>query len=103
MHWIISENRDAIMALCERFNVDTLEVFGSASDEESFRSEKSDVDFLVKFRRPARLGPLEEYFGLRAELGRLLQRPIDLVEYSAVENPFVRRQIEASRKPLYAA
>ena len=36
-------------------------------------------------------------------LQALLDRPVDLIEASAVKNPYIWKSIEASRETLYAA
>lgn len=105
MHRLISEKQNRISDLCRRFNVGRLEVFGSAADANGggFDEASSDADFLVEFLKPASLGPLDEYFGLRGELEALLGRAVDLVELSAIKNPYVRNSIERSRELVYAA
>jgi predicted nucleotidyltransferase len=40
---------------------------------------------------------------LLQELENLFQRKVDLVEVSAVCNPYIRRNIESSQVSLYAA
>jgi predicted nucleotidyltransferase len=100
---LIETHRDQIAELCRRFNVQRLDVFGSAARGTDFDPERSDVDLLVSYRSD-RPGPgLTEYFTLRDALAELLGRPVDLVMAGAVENPFVRAGIERSRQMLYAA
>jgi hypothetical protein len=45
----INEKRDALAAICRRFGVTRLEVFGSAARGGDFDHDRSDVDFLVTF------------------------------------------------------
>ena len=101
MHRLISENREAIAALCKRFGVNRLEVFGSAARGSDFDATLSDADFLVEFQRGGKLGPLEEFFEFRNELSALLHRPVDLVEPGAVKNPYVARGINRARELVY--
>ncbi len=49
------------------------------------------------------LAPLEQFFGLAHALEDLLGRPVDLVEPSAIKNPFIRAAINRSREVLYGA
>lgn len=99
---LIQDNRAAIEALCLRFNVASLEVFGSAANDE-FDVARSDVDFLVEFK-PLEPGPLADaYFGLLAELGRLFNRKVDLVTPKAIKNPYFLRAVNETRRMLYAA
>ena len=63
----------------------------------------SEVDFLVEFKAGSTLAPLEQFFGLAKALEDLLGRPVDLVEPSAIRNPFIRAGIYRSREVLYGA
>jgi hypothetical protein len=103
MHRLIENHRDAIADVCRRYNVRRLEVFGSAARGEDFDEGTSDADFLVEFHRPGNRQPLEEFFGLQAELSQLFHRPVDLVEEGAVRNPFIRDAINRTREVVYAA
>ena len=95
MHPLIQEKRADIAALCRRYRVRHLEVFGSAARGDDFDPASSDADFLVEFEPQSNLPPLEEFFGFQAELSRLLDRPMDLVEARAVRNPYVLANIIA--------
>jgi uncharacterized protein len=103
MHAEIAAKCEALKALCERYDVARLEVFGSAARGVDFDPAASDVDFLVAFKAASRLDPLEQFFGLADALKDLFGRPVDLVETSAVSNPFVRAAIDRSREAVYAA
>ena len=68
-----------------------------------FDPVRSDVDFLVEFDPDHDLNTFHAYMGLRDELSRLLERPVDLVMPSAVRNCYFAQEIAATREPLYAA
>lgn len=102
MQPIITNHQRELLALCERFGVRRLEVFGSAAGER-FDPSHSDLDFLVDFR-PAPPGELaDRYFGLLEALEALFGRPVDLVMTAAIKNPYFLQGIEPSRTLLYAA
>jgi len=103
MHAEIARKREGLAVLCRRYDVERLEVFGSAARGTDFDPTSSDVDFLVEFKADSRLPPLEEFFGLADALRRLLGRPVDLVERGAVRNPFVLAGIDRSREVVYAS
>lgn len=103
MHRLIQEKIADIAALCRRYHVRSLAVFGSAARGESFDPTRSDVDFLVEFEARTDLSPLEEFFGLQTDLSRLLERPVDLVELGAIRNPYVLASINQAREIVYAA
>ncbi len=93
----------ALPALCERFRVRRLDLFGSAATG-PFDPDSSDLDLLVAFADglpPAAYA--EAYFGLRAALEDLFGRPVDLLTEPALENPHLRRRVEAERRPLFPA
>jgi predicted nucleotidyltransferase len=77
-----------------------LDLFGSAARGD-FDPERSDVDFLVEFDRSAPQHPFDAYFGLKEALEEVLGRPVDLVEASAVRNPYLKASIEGSRESIF--
>lgn len=103
MHTEIQKHREALTALCHRYGVVRLELFGSAARGADFDPAKSDADFLVAFDKRSDLSALDQFLGFSEALRRLLGRPIDLVEASAVKNPYVRATIDRSRELIYAA
>jgi predicted nucleotidyltransferase len=96
---LIEDNLAEIAALCERFGVRSLDLFGSASTG-AFDVESSDVDFVVDFGEYAP-GHLDRYFGLEDGLKQLLGREVDLVTEKSIQNPIFRRSVDRSRKPIY--
>ncbi|MDE2229317.1 MAG: nucleotidyltransferase domain-containing protein [Alphaproteobacteria bacterium] len=99
----IENRRTELSALCRRFHVRRLDLFGSAARAD-FDPTRSDIDFLVEFDRghPDAFS-LATYFGLKESLEALFGRPVDLVEPRAVENPYLKASIEHSREPVFAA
>ena len=97
----IELHQEELRALCRRFQVRRLDLFGSAARGD-FDPEHSDIDFIVKFDRSAPQHPFDAYFGLKEELEALFGRKVDLVELSAVRNPYLRASIEQSRENVYA-
>ena len=102
MHPAIAQHRSGISAICQRYRINRLDVFGSSARGDDFKPASSDADFLVEFAPDVRTG-LTEYFGAKAALEQLLGRGVDLVEAGAVRNPFVLASISRNLEPLYAA
>jgi uncharacterized protein len=98
MHTEIEKHRGTLTALCHRYGVLRLEVFGSAARGADFDPAKSDADFLVEFDKASGLSALDQFLGFSEALERLLGRPVDLVEASAVRNPYVRATINRSKE-----
>jgi uncharacterized protein len=89
----IEQKRDALAALCRRYRVRRLEVFGSAARGAGFDPDRSDADFLVTFT-PAARNDLAAFVDLKESLEELLGRPVDLVEREVIEGSrnFIRRR-----------
>ena len=102
MHPAIAQHRAGIAAICQRFHVRRLEVFGSAARADDFNPASSDVDFLVEFAADAAVG-VHDFFGAKTALEQLLGRAVDLVEPGAVRNPYVLASINRNREAVYAA
>ena len=104
MHADIAKHRPDLAALCQRYGVARLEVFGSAARGADFDPGRSDADFLVEFKEGSGLSALEQYFGFAEALEALLGRPVDLVERKALEqsrNYIRRRNILADAQAVY--
>jgi uncharacterized protein len=92
-----------LQALCRRFHVRRLDVFGSAARGD-FDRARSDVDFLVEFDRDhPQAVSLKAFFAFKGALEALLGRPVDLVESGALRNPYLRASIERSAERVFAA
>lgn len=103
MHRSIENKRKEIEALCRRFGVTRLEIFGSAARGDDFDPEKSDADFLVEFKEISLTDPLGEFFQFERALASVIGREVDLIEVGANINPVLRRNINMDRQVVYAA
>jgi predicted nucleotidyltransferase len=99
---LLEQHRAEIAALCCRFGVKRLELFGSAARGD-FEPTASDFDFLMEFQDLGWKNPSAQYFGLLHGLEDLLHRRIDLVERDAVENRHFLEVADQHRDSLYAA
>jgi len=75
---LVQEKLPEIGALCEKFRVRKLEVFGSASVGNFHPS--SAVDFLVEFEPMTALELYHIFFELLDDLKELLSRNVDLLK-----------------------
>ena len=98
---LIRKNMAQIVALCEKHKVVQLFVFGSILTEKF--NKDSDVDFSVVFDRSSL--PLliygKNYFDLKFALEDLLKRPVDLVEYDAIRNPYFKEELDETKQLIY--
>ena len=98
----IQKHQAELAELCRRFNIQRLEVFGSATGSH-FDSETSDLDFLITFGDLQQGQYADSYFGLLEALEQLFQRHVDLVVSSAITNPYFLEGIKPTRTLVYAA
>lgn len=99
---LIEQNMGSLIAICRRFGVRRLEVFGSAVTG-PFDPASSDLDFLVDFGDMPGHERFDAYFDLLDALRSLFGREVDLVESGAMRNPYFVRRVNESRTELYAA
>ncbi len=90
---------DALVELCQRYQVRELAVFGSAT-QQRYRPD-SDIDLLVSFAPEARV-TFTTLARMQRELEALLGRKVDLVPKEGLK-PLIRDQVLATAQVLYAA
>jgi predicted nucleotidyltransferase len=95
---------DSIAALCERYGVRELSVFGSVLRDD-FTSE-SDIDFLVTFRDDDQGPWMGKLIRMEDDLRALLGREVDLVPKESIlksENWIRREHILATAQVIYGS
>jgi len=88
-----------INKLCYNHSVKTLYVFGSVLTNK-FNSE-SDIDFLVEFLPVNSKEYADNYYDLKFSLERILNRKIDLLEETALKNPYLLQSIQNNKQIIY--
>ncbi len=98
---LITQHLAEVRALCEKYRVKRLTLFGSAV-KGTFDPARSDLDFVVEL---IPLGdPILEgraYLALWNELERVFGRRVDLVDPAGIANPYVAASINANQYALY--
>lgn len=100
MH-IVEMNMHKIMDICRRFHVRRLWVFGSILTNR-FNS-RSDVDLCVDFDKD-KIGIFDyadNFFDFQYALEDVFGRKVDITEDSAVQNPYFRQELNATRRLIY--
>jgi hypothetical protein len=90
----IEIDKPRLRDFCQRWKVTEFALFGSVTRPEEFRAE-SDVDVLARFT-PDAPWTLFDWVHMEDELAEIFGRPVDLVEWEAVEasdNRFRKRSI----------
>jgi predicted nucleotidyltransferase len=95
----VERNIHSIMNLCVNHGVDKLYLFGSILAANF--NEKSDIDFVVRFKNIELLKYSDNYFDLKFSLEDLLNRPVDLLEEQSIKNPYFLESLNETKKLIY--
>ncbi len=100
---LIELNIDKIIALCQKYRVAKLWVFGSILTPRF--NDSSDVDFSVDFDSDAIKQEgrdwADTFFDFMHELEAVIGRKVDLVCDDSVKNPYFRKQLNSTKKLIY--
>ena len=94
----IEEHKQAIERICRDLRVKRLELVGSSSRSD-FQPERSDIDVMVEFDGFDKL--FNRYFELKERLEEQFGRQVDLIQESAVKNPYVRKSLNRDKVRIY--
>ena len=99
-HPRIAVPKERISAFCLKWKVKEFALFGSVLRDDF--GPHSDVDVLITLE-PDAPWSLYDWVDMIDELRQIFGRDVDLVEKTAIQNPFRRANILRSHKVLYAA
>lgn len=97
----LEAKREPMAALCRKYGVTRLDLFGSGTTGD-WRPAESDLDLVVSFRPDPNGGLADRYLGLAEGLEALFGRRVDLLTERSIRNPYFLHGVAASRVPLYA-
>lgn len=97
---LIQERYINFIDLCKLYKVDKMYAFGS-SITDNFDPLKSDIDVIVKLDidDPADRG--EALMSLWDNLEKLFQRKVDLLTEDSIKNPYLKLNIDRTKKLIY--
>ncbi|CAL66692.1 nucleotidyltransferase family protein [Christiangramia forsetii] len=96
---LIENHIEKLNRLCKSHKVDKLYLFGSALRSDF--TEKSDIDFLVRFGSIDLSEYFDNYIDFKENLKSLLGREVDLVEEQTLKNPILINSINKSKELIY--
>ena len=96
---ISESDLNRIKKLCNKYEVKSFAVFGSATRED-FKDD-SDIDFVVDFEEDDPFKYTDLYFRLKENLEKLLKRQVDLIEERAIKNKFFRNELDKTKILIY--
>lgn len=97
---LIYDNIDKLYALCRKYRVKNMYVFGSILTPRF--NEQSDVDLLVNYEPesdPLVLG--ENALNLYMDLQDLFGRRVDLVNEEYIRNPYFKEEVDETKRLIY--
>lgn len=99
---LIEMNIDKIIALCKKYKVAKLWVFGSILTP-SFNDD-SDVDFLVDFddNHIDLLDYADNFFDFIHEIEAVIGRKVDMVVNKSIKNRYFRTEVDETRRLLWS-
>jgi uncharacterized protein len=97
---LIKERNDDFMELCRSHNVRKIYAFGS-SITKHFNPKTSDIDLVVSidFEDPADRG--DALLSLWDKLEALFGRKVDLLTEDSIRNPYLKSNINRTKKLIY--
>jgi len=96
---LIEQNIDTIRALCKKYKVAKLWIFGSILTPRF--NDDSDIDFSVTFHYDQIQDLFVTFFDFIEELQLLLGRKVDMVDETAVKNLYFRRELDNTKHLIY--
>lgn len=99
MH-LINDNLQKLFTLCRKHKVGKLYAFGSILTPRF--NENSDVDILVTFNSEIdHNNYADNYFDFYLALKALFGRDVDLVDETAIKNPYFRAELDETKHLIY--
>ncbi|MBI1388632.1 MAG: DNA polymerase subunit beta [bacterium] len=92
-------DREKIEAFCNKWKVKEFYLFGSVLRDDF--GPDSDVDVCLQFQDAAPWS-LWDMVRMKYELEDYFDRPVDILEADAIQNPYRRYEIQNNRKLIHA-
>ena len=96
---LIENNIQKIIALCKKYKVNKLFVFGSTLTNRF--NKDSDVDLVVSFNKAEVSDYFDNYFDFKYSLEELLGREVDLLEEQTIKNPYLKKNVDSTKVLIY--
>ena len=102
MNIIIQKHTSEIQALCKKYGVIRLELFGSAARGD-FDGNSSDIDLIASFEKRNEPGYADRYYDFAEALETLFGRKVDLMTPGAILNRCFAEKIKRESLPIYVS
>jgi predicted nucleotidyltransferase len=101
MNKILEDNIEALKALCLEYNVGSLYAFGSVCTDQF--NQDSDIDLLISMESKDYGEYADAYFELVDKFEAIFKRPVDLVTFKSLGNPYFIESVNQTKIPIYEA
>lgn len=98
---LIEKYKLELTALCVKYDIKTMHLFGSATTSQF--NAQSDIDILISFKELPFDLYTDNYFNLHRELEKLFKRKVDLLTERSLSNPYFIESLAKTKHLLYAA
>lgn len=98
---LLSDKLEPLRALCDRYGVERLELFGSAARGE-FDPTSSDLDFIVQMKGRREPGYARRFCDFADALEALYGRRVDLLTELMIKNPYFKAEVDKDRRLMVA-
>ena len=96
----INQQQANLTALCKRYGVRELQLFGSAATG-AFAPATSDLDFIAEFADTQAADYADRYFDFSEALEKLFNRRVDVITKRAIRNRYFRAEVERTAQVIY--
>lgn len=96
---IIKKHIHELSSLCEKYHVAELFAFGSVVTKNF--TNKSDIDFLVRFSGVEPMEYFDNYIDFKEKLKDLFDRKVDLLEIQTIKNPVLKKSVNRDKVKVY--
>lgn len=96
---ILAQAND-FQSLCEKHKVKSLYAFGS-SVHDDFNPETSDIDLIAEIEEEDPIERGENIMSLWDAFEVFFSRKVDLITNRSIQNPFLKKSIEATKILIY--
>jgi predicted nucleotidyltransferase len=96
----INKQQENLAALCRRYRVQQLQLFGSAATG-AFVPATSDLDFIAEFADTQAADYADRYLDFAEALEKLFNRRVDVLTKRAIRNKYFRAEVEHTAQVIY--
>jgi len=96
---LLSEKLEPLRALCDRYGVERLELFGLAARGE-FDPTSSDLDFIVQMKGRREPGYARRFYEFAEAIEELYGCRVDLLTEMMIKNPYFKAEVNKDRRVL---